>query len=93
MITPQQESAAQVLAAARKDGRPGARLPENIRPADLDSALVIQRRVVALLGQQIGGWKCSVPSEATGAMRFCFEGFRLMRSGDACRLSLRILID
>ena len=25
-----------------------------------------------------------MPSEATGAMRFCFEGFRLMRSGDAC---------
>ena len=64
MITPQQERAAQFLAAARKDGRPGARLPEDIRPADLDSALVIQRRVVALLGQQIGGWKCSVPSEA-----------------------------
>ena len=64
MITPQQERAAQFLAAARKDGRPGARLPEDIRPADLDSALVIQRRILALLGQQIGGWKCSVPSEA-----------------------------
>jgi 2-keto-4-pentenoate hydratase len=64
MITPSQEAAAQFLAAARKDGRPGARLPEGVRPADLDSALVIQRRVVALLGQQIGGWKCSVPSEA-----------------------------
>jgi len=64
MITPSQEAAAQFLAAARKAGRPGARLPEDVRPADLDSALVIQRRVVALLGQQIGGWKCSVPSEA-----------------------------
>jgi len=64
MITPQQEAAAQFLAAARKDGRPGERLPENIRPTDLDSALVIQRRVVALLAQQIGGWKCSVPSDA-----------------------------
>jgi len=64
MITPQQEAAAQFLAAARKTGTPGARLPENIRPADLESALVIQRRVVALLGQAIGGWKCSVPSDA-----------------------------
>ena len=64
MITPQQEAAAQFLAAARKTGIPGARLPENIRPADLESALVIQRRVVAVLGQAIGGWKCSVPSEA-----------------------------
>ena len=60
----QQEAAAQFLAAARRTGKPGARLPEAIRPADLDSALAIQRRVVALLGQDVGGWKCSVPSEA-----------------------------
>ena len=60
----QQEAAAQFLAAARRTGKPGARLPEDIRPRDLDSALVIQRRVVALLGQAVGGWKCSVPSEA-----------------------------
>ena len=58
------EAAAQFLAAARKEGRPGARLPEHDRPRDLESALAIQRRVVALLGQQIGGWKCAVPSEA-----------------------------
>jgi 2-keto-4-pentenoate hydratase len=58
----QQEAAAQFLAAARRTGKPGARLPEAIRPVDLDSALVIQRRVVALLGQVVGGWKCSVPS-------------------------------
>jgi 2-keto-4-pentenoate hydratase len=64
MAFEQEEAAAQFLAAARKDGRPGARLPENIRPADLESALVIQRRIVALLGQTIGGWKCSVPSDA-----------------------------
>jgi 2-keto-4-pentenoate hydratase len=64
MITPDQEAAAQFLAAARRTGTPGARLPEAIRPVDLDSALVIQRRVVALLGQAVGGWKCSVPSEA-----------------------------
>jgi len=60
----QQEAAAQFLAAARRTGKPGARLPEAHRPADLDAALVIQRRVVALLGQAVGGWKCSVPSEA-----------------------------
>lgn len=64
MITPQQEAAAQFMAAARKSGIPGERVPENIRPMDLESALVIQRRVVALLGQAIGGWKCSVPSQA-----------------------------
>lgn len=64
MITPQQEAAAQFLASARKAGVPGGRLPEDIRPADLESALVIQRRIVALLGEAIGGWKCSVPSDA-----------------------------
>ena len=62
MITSQQESAAQFLAAARKIGLPAERLPEAARPPDLESALVIQRRVVELLGQEIGGWKCSVPS-------------------------------
>jgi 2-keto-4-pentenoate hydratase len=60
----QQEAAAQFLAAARRTGKPGARLPEDIRPQDLDAALVIQRRVVAFLAQSVGGWKCSVPSEA-----------------------------
>jgi 2-keto-4-pentenoate hydratase len=64
MITQQQEAAAQFLATARKAGVPGARLPESIRPADPESALAIQRRIVELLGQTIGGWKCSVPSEA-----------------------------
>ncbi len=62
MITPQQESAAQFLAAARRAGRAGPRLPEASRPADLESALAIQRRVGELLGKDIGGWKCSVPS-------------------------------
>jgi 2-keto-4-pentenoate hydratase len=60
----QREAAAQFLAAARRTGKPGPRLPEDLRPRDLDAALVIQRRVVGLLGQPIGGWKCSVPSEA-----------------------------
>jgi 2-keto-4-pentenoate hydratase len=63
-VTPQQEAAAQFLAAARKAGRAGERLPEAIRPADLESALVVQQRVAAVLGEEIGGWKCSVPSEA-----------------------------
>jgi 2-keto-4-pentenoate hydratase len=63
MDVEQQEAAAQFLAAARRTGKPGARLPEAIRPSELDAALVIQRRVVALLGQPVGGWKCSVPSE------------------------------
>ena len=58
------DEAAKHLAAARLSGRPGARLPESCRPADIESALAIQRRVVALMGQDIGGWKCSLPPAA-----------------------------
>ena len=36
-------------------------MPESLRPIDVESALAIQRRTVALLGQEIGGWKCSLP--------------------------------
>ncbi len=59
-----QEAAAQFLAAARKAGIPGERLPEALRPPDLESALAIQRRLVELLGETVGGWKCAVPSAA-----------------------------
>lgn len=63
VTTPQQEAAAQFLVAARKAQRPGERLPEDCRPANIESALVIQRRVGVLLGQDIGGWKCSAPTK------------------------------
>jgi 2-keto-4-pentenoate hydratase len=53
--------AAAFLAAARLSGRPGARLPESLRPQDLESALAVQRRAVVVLGQEVGGWKCSLP--------------------------------
>lgn len=53
--------AAAFLAAARRSGRPGARLPDSCRPEDVEAAVAIQRRAVALLGDEIGGWKCSLP--------------------------------
>jgi 2-keto-4-pentenoate hydratase len=56
------ESAAQFLFAARKRGTPGPRIPVEFRPADIDDALAIQARVTALVGQPVGGYKCSVPS-------------------------------
>ena len=56
------ETAAQWLFAARREGRPVARLPESLRPADCASAHAIQRRVAELLAAPIGGWKCSVGS-------------------------------
>jgi 2-keto-4-pentenoate hydratase len=55
------DDAAKLLAAARTAGRPGPRLPESLRPIEVESALAIQRRIVALMGQEIGGWKCSLP--------------------------------
>ena len=62
MPTPAHEAAAQFLFAARKSGRPVPRIPVDIRPADVADALAIQRRVGVLVGQPVGGWKCSVPS-------------------------------
>jgi len=55
------EQAAQYLVTARRNGA-APRLAEENRPLDLDSALAIQSRVGELLGESIGGWKCSAPS-------------------------------
>jgi 2-keto-4-pentenoate hydratase len=56
------ETAARFLVAARQARRPGERIAEAYRPADVDAALAIQKRVTELLGLPIGGWKCSVPT-------------------------------
>jgi 2-keto-4-pentenoate hydratase len=56
------DTAARHLVAARLARRPGARLPEAFRPADVEAALGIQRRVTELLALDVGGWKCSVPT-------------------------------
>jgi len=58
------DAAARHLVAARASRRPGERLPEACRPADVADALEIQERVREFLGVAIGGWKCSVPSAA-----------------------------
>ena len=56
------ESAAQHLAASRRKRRPGPRLPEDLRPRDVESSLAIQRRVGEMMGEATGGWKCGAPS-------------------------------
>ncbi len=56
------DAAARFLVAARKSRRPGERIPEASRPADIDAALAIQKRVTELQGLPIGGWKCSMPN-------------------------------
>jgi 2-keto-4-pentenoate hydratase len=62
-MTVHTDNAAKHLLAARQAGIPGARIPEAARPANPEEALAIQEQVSALLGQEIGGWKCSLPSE------------------------------
>jgi 2-keto-4-pentenoate hydratase len=63
MQTAATETAARFLVAARQSRRPGERIPEASRPADVDAALAIQKRVTDLLGLPVGGWKCSVPTQ------------------------------
>jgi 2-keto-4-pentenoate hydratase len=62
MANPNHESAAQFLLAARKRGTPGPRIPAEFRPTDDDDGLAIQARITALLGEPVGGYKCSLPS-------------------------------
>ncbi len=56
------KSAAQYLTELRNTGRFGARLPESSRPATLDDALRIHDRMIRVYGQEVGGYKCSVPN-------------------------------
>ena len=55
--------AATILANRRRTGEQGPRLPETLRPRDIDAALAIQSCVTEQLGEDIGGWKCGVPAE------------------------------
>ena len=64
MLTAAQEAAAQFLFAARRAGRVGPRIDEASRPATVDDAIAVQRRVTELLALPVGGWKCSVPTDA-----------------------------
>src|SRR5207247_1847815 len=80
------ESAAQHVASARKRGRPGLRLPEELRPNDVDAALAIQRRVGELLGEAAGGWKCGAPS---GGRTLAAPIFRAsIQKGAQCRVAV-----
>jgi 2-keto-4-pentenoate hydratase len=53
--------AARDLADRRRAGRLGPGLAADARPADLAAGLALQRRVAALIGEPIGGWKCAMP--------------------------------
>ncbi len=61
-MNPAFEFAASQLALARKERRQIARLPEASRPHNSEEAIEIQRRAFEVLGEPLGGWKCSVPA-------------------------------
>jgi 2-keto-4-pentenoate hydratase len=56
------EAAALHLLTARRHRREGPRMPPSCRPERIKDALAIQRQVALLLGEPVGGWKCSLPT-------------------------------
>jgi 2-keto-4-pentenoate hydratase len=54
--------AATELIARRTSAKPGPRLPEALRPLDLEAGWQLQQEVTHRLGQPVGGWKASLPS-------------------------------
>src|SRR5262245_58749608 len=78
------ERAAQFLAEARRSGRAGERLAEELRPRDVESALAIQRRVGDLLGEPIVAWKCGAPSQGRTLAAPIFR----LHSGTKCPVSV-----
>lgn len=53
--------AATELIARRHSAKPGPRLPEALRPLDLEAGWQLQQEVTRQLGQAVGGWKASLP--------------------------------
>lgn len=81
MLASQQiDRAAHHLLAARKAKTPGPCMPEGYRPADTESAIAIQERVLELLGETIGGWKCGTPNPMTGPVFAGLAASGLVRS-------------
>jgi 2-keto-4-pentenoate hydratase len=55
------QAAAAILSERRLQGQQGPCLPDAIRPTSLHEAMQIQSAVTALMGDEIGGWKCGMP--------------------------------
>ena len=56
------KAAAQYLTELRHTGRFGPRLPEPSRPITIEDALKVQDRMIRIRGEEVGGYKCSVPN-------------------------------
>jgi 2-keto-4-pentenoate hydratase len=81
VLSPEQiDQAAHHLVAARKAKTPGPTMPESYRPADYESAIAIQERVLEILGEAVGGWKCGTPNPLTGPVFAPLAASGLLRS-------------
>ena len=74
------ETAARLLAEARRSGHRLSRLPEGARPQTASEAHVIQRATVRQLGETIAGWKVGT-SPDYGLMMGAILGSRMLASG------------
>jgi 2-keto-4-pentenoate hydratase len=67
-------SAATILAARRRSGEQGPRLPEVCRPLQVDTALAIQAAVTEQLGDRISAWKCGMPADSRVVLAPIYAG-------------------
>jgi 2-keto-4-pentenoate hydratase len=80
MLSAQQtDQAARQLVTARRTFTPGPCIPEDYRPTGTDDALAIQKRVLELLGEGIGGWKCGTPNPITGPIVAAIPASAILR--------------
>ena len=81
------EKAAHDLAFRRREGRLGPALPLDARPVDAEAGFALQRRVVELLGDPIGGWKCALPTAERMIVAPLFAA--AIRTTSPCALRVR----
>jgi 2-keto-4-pentenoate hydratase len=73
------ETAARLLAEARRGGQPIAALPAAARPGSVGDAHAVQEATVALLGEEVAGWKVGFAPDGE-VMRGAILASRLLES-------------
>lgn len=61
------------LIARRRRGELAGRLPETLRPRDVDAGWQIQQQVSRCLGSRVAGWKCALPGEGKLVVAAIYE--------------------
>jgi 2-keto-4-pentenoate hydratase len=80
----QDDQAARLLVAARREGTLAERLPIELRPTNLDEAFAIQQKVGDQLGWQTGAWKCALPPAAKLIAAPIYDA--VIQRGAQCRI-------